>query len=854
MALPAATYRLQLHAAFGFRDVAALVSYFRDLGISHLYLSPIFQARRGSTHGYDLTNPLALNPELGSPEDFEFLVRRLESHRMAIILDIVPNHMAASIENPWWFDVLEKGPKSAFASYFDIEWDPAQTSLEGEVLVPILGSPFGTALENQEIQLEHSGGRFFIRYHELRLPVAPWSYPEVGEAGGIDETLRLFNGIKGDPQSFDRLEQLLQKQPYRLAWWKTAKEKINYRRFFDITDLVGLRNSDPEVFRATHALLFRMARDGQIAGARVDHVDGLLDPPGYLERLRGALPQGSYIVVEKILEADERLADEWPVQGTTGYDFLNALNGLFVDPEGLERLTASYHEFTGIGADFRSIAYAQKKRIMDELFSGDMDGLAYHLVELTEAGRHSCDLSPREVSQALVEVTACLPVYRTYIRSATVRPADRATIETATADALARNPELSDALAFLRRVLLLEIPNALPFVMRWQQFTSPIAAKGVEDTALYLYNPLTSLNEVGGGPRARSADEFHAFARMRAARWPAAMNATSTHDTKRGEDTRARIHVISEHPKEWDHRLRRWSRWNPAPDKNLGILLYQALLGAWPVDDRDLTAFAGRIQEYALKAAREAKTHTSWVHSNEDFEAKLRRHLEKLLDNSPENRFLADFRTFQQKTAPHGAWNALGQTLFKIAAPGIPDFYQGTEIWDYSLVDPDNRRPVDFEHRQKLLATIRDAKPQELVENWRDGRIKIYLIERSLALRREQSDLFAQGEYIPLPVTGGRAAHAIAFARRHEEAWVIAIAPRLTSRFYTRQKPPLGRSWLDTALELPPDAPRTWFNILTGATVIARPALQLRNALTDFPVALLASALPVAQKPATSIE
>lgn len=914
---PGATYRLQMRAGFGFREACALVPYLDALGITHLYLSPVFQARKGSTHGYDLTNPLALNPDLGTPEDFDTLAQALAARRMGMILDIVPNHMAATTENPWWFDVLENGQASPYAGFFDIDWDPAQVNLEEKVLLPILGSPFGTALESQAISVHFEDGGFTVRCYDIRLPLAPKSYrhllehrlagfqaeaalrpvveavnalpphnltdpqaraeryreeerikrelrdlyyarPEV--RAFIDENLRIFNGTPGDPHSFDLLERLLDEQPYQLAYWQVAKEKINYRRFFDITDLVGLRSAEPEVFRATHALLLRLAREEKIAGVRVDHVDGLFDPLGYLDRLRNALPAGSYIVVEKILIGEESMHNEWPVEGTTGYDSLNAVNGIFIDPAGLDALTASYRNVTGRNAAFEDVVYAQKKKVMEDLFTGDMNGLSHHLMLLTGTGRHSRDLSPREVSQALNEVTACLAVYRTYVRGDGVRPEDKAVVERAAAEAEGRNPELAEAIAFVRRVLLLEFPPGLAaaarqswtqFVMRWQQFTGPIMAKGVEDTAFYLYNPLTSLNEVGGQPRTRTVEEFHRFNSARAARWPLAMNTTSTHDAKRGEDVRARIHVLSEFPDEWARRLRRWIGWTRGPDRNLEVLVYQAVFGAWPTGGADLSEFRERIRNYALKAAREAKSHTSWIRQDAEFEAALAGFVDSILDISANNRFLPDMLKFERKIAPYGALNALAQVVLKIAAPGVPDFYQGSEVWDYRFVDPDNRQAVDFARRIRILDEVKRAGASELLANWADSRVKMWVTWKALEFRRSRLDLFTRGEYIPLEPSGSRAAHVVAFARRHETGWAIAAVPRLTSRLYTRGRPPLRRSWLDTAIPLPPGAPAAWTHVFTGARITGDGTLEMQDVFRDFPVALLSA---VAEPDANPLE
>ncbi|MFZ5632241.1 MAG: malto-oligosyltrehalose synthase [Bacillota bacterium] len=947
---PAATYRIQFNRHFRFADARALVPYLQDLGITDLYASPLLKARRGSPHGYDVTDPTRLNPELGGEEDFAALAETLRQHGMGLLLDIVPNHMAASTENPWWLDVLRNGPGSPYAGCFDIDWNPVRPGLAGKVLLPILGEPYGKVLENRELALEAAEDGLWIRYFDQRLPLSPgssgrilagWSgelagvpgcpalpqlagllnmleklsalkdekelAPAFGRAWGIfwrlystypgvktftDDKLEVLNGRKGDPQSFDRLDGILSEQYYRLAFWRAAGEKINYRRFFDVSGLVSLRMEEEEVFEATHSLILSLARSGQVTGLRIDHIDGLHDPCSYLARLqdrlsgRGDRP-GFYVVAEKILGDDEDLPSGWPVCGTTGYDFLNTLNGIFVDRRGAAELDRLYTGVTGSGEDFETVVYTQKKRVMTELFAGEVRTLARRLGRLAEEDRWGRDLTLAELEQALVEITARLGVYRTYIKDFNVAARDRFYIERAAAGAVQGNPSAGPACGFLRRVLLLEFPDYLSpdqrtarlhFTMRWQQFTGPVMAKGCEDTALYVYNRLVSLNEVGGHPGTAGipVEEFHRRNTARMDRWPCTINATSTHDTKRSEDVRARINVLSEIPAAWARRVERWRQWNasqkpllngrPVPDGNTELLVYQTLVGAWPLQEEDMADFGDRIRAYLVKAAREAKIHTSWLCPDTEYERSLEKFVTSILEPRDGNLFLQDFTGFQKVTAYYGALNSLGQALLKIASPGVPDFYQGTELWNLSLVDPDNRQPVDFKTRSRLLAELKEEEAggrlnlaQTLLSCWPDGRIKLYLIYKALNFRRDHRDLFTTGEYIPLAATGPGHEHTCAFARRLNSRWVLTAVSRLLARLQMSNRParsvdelpetgflPGEAAWGDSVLILPEQSPGRWLNIFTGEVLKVNGAagenvLPPAGLFRSFPVALLTS-------------
>src|SRR6202140_4156401 len=832
--VPSATYRVQLNQDFRFADAIKILDYLHELGISDLYLSPILASRKGSGHGYDVTDPTRINPDLGTEEEFATLQTELQNRGMGLVLDTVPNHMAASAENPWWMDVLENGTQSAFAAFFDIEWHPHSRSLDGKILLPVLGRPFGEALDSGEIKLTFQDGRFFFQYFESLFPLTPRSYyaileyrfgrlkeilgedaPAFHEYSGIlasfrelsgadrrsaetpaerrlrfessrdrlkslitsskevasfvEENVREINGKEGDPESFGFLQRLLAEQKYKLAFWENLNESINYRRFFTIADLVGVRVEDPLVFEATHGFILRLVSKNPFAGLRVDHIDGLRDPLAYLNKLQERLAsdearkeKSSYLLVGKILARHEDLPAEWPVSGTTGYDYLNETNGFFVEPEGARRIEEIYSTFIGRQQDFADVVYQKKKLVMNTLLGVEMRTLGRQLAELAAQDRYARELNRDQLIDALIEVTACLSVYRTYIRNMDVPAHASQYIEEAISAARNRAPNISAAcFDFVREVLLILNPPhvlvdqreaRLVFVMRWQQFTSPIVAKGLEDTALYVYHPLLSLNEVGGDPRPSDApplEDFYAFLENRR-QWPGSLNATSTHDTKRSEDVRARLNALSEMSAEWKDHLYLWSKQNArhkeqvaghaVPDRNEEYYLYQTLLGVWPLDHQDCPTLSKRVQEHILKATREAMVNTRWTRPNQPHEDALLKFVARILSQDDNRQFLQDFRQFQKKLAYFGMVNGLSQALLKIASPGVPDFYQGSELWDLRLVDPDNRGPIDFAKRAAALESIARADSRQtlrnFVEHWHDGCIKLYLIWKAIRFRR----------------------------------------------------------------------------------------------------------------------
>jgi (1->4)-alpha-D-glucan 1-alpha-D-glucosylmutase len=982
--IPSATYRLQFNGEFGFSAAREIVSYLNDLGITDIYASPFFKAREGSRHGYDIVDQNSLNPEVGTEEEFDAFVDTLKQYGMGQILDIVPNHMCIEGKNSLWMDLLENGPSSLSADFFDIDWLPVKKELENKVLIPILGDQFGTVLENGELALAFEEGAFFVCYYDHKLPIIPKTYsailtlrieelerelsdedlclqelmsivtalkhlpptterdperiaeryrekeivkrrlavlygdcPEIREL--IDRNVAIFNGTPGEPASFDLLDGLLAQQVYRLSYWRVATEEINYRRFFDINDLGAIRMEDPDVFRTSHRLIFDLVRERKVTGLRVDHADGLYNPSEYFRRLQGGcflqaclgalaretLAEGAreeletriwsnyhdilavnplfksfFVIGEKILLKGEKLPDEWPIFSDTGYVFANLVNGLFVDTGNARAFDAIYGRFAKLQMNFPEVVYEKKKLVMQVSMSSEVNTLGHYLNRISEMNRHTRDFTLNSLIKALVEVIAFFPVYRTYITGRDVTDRDRQYVEYAVSKATRKNPALNASIfAFIRDVLLLIYPDSLldedrkewlDFAMRFQQITGPVMAKGAEDTAFYVYNRLVSLNEVGGSPErfGTTLEAFHGQNIERGRSRPQAMLATSTHDTKRSEDVRARINVLSEDPYAWREALRRWSRLNrksrmivdgqPVPDRNEEYLLYQTLIGAWPFcapDDPGFETFRERIKAYMLKAIREAKVNTSWISPDTMYEDAVMFFIDAVLKVSPANRFLPDIIEFQQTTATCGMLNSLAQTLLKITSPGFPDFYQGTELWDLSLVDPDNRRPVDYRIRKGLLDELKRKESAEgLLETARsvvstryDGRIKMYLTGKALNFRRENRALFDFGRYLPLTVEGACREHVCAFERSVNDSSMLVVVPRFCSRLIRDSSglPPGPEVWQDTRVEQPFDAAASRYrNIFTGEILglleqDGRLSLAVQDILSVFPVALL---------------
>ena len=970
MRIPSATYRLQVNRDFPLAEAAQIIDYLRALGISDCYVSPITHARAGSGHGYDVISHSLLNPEIGGEEGFRYFVNRAHEAGIYVIVDTVPNHMCiADAGNRWWFDVLENGPSSLFAPYFDIDWSPPKADLSNKVSIPTLGDQYGRVVENQEITAFYKDGAFAIRYYDLVLPLAPRSWTWIlepvqesmaltrGESHhdtvelasiitalshlplrtdtapakmrerqrekeviktrlaalmeaspnvrvGIESSLIEANGIKGQPHSFDRLEQLLAEQAYRLSYWRVAADEINYRRFFDVNDLAAIRVEVSEVFRAVHELILKLIREGLIGGIRIDHVDGLWDPTDYLRLLQAecalaladqtkalegrGIPIADhpmskppfYLVIEKILGADEGLRSDWPIYGTTGYEFLGNLNGLYIDRSNRVRFAELYARFTGVSQGrFADIVYDCKKLVLRALMSGEQNVLARKLDRISEQHRWSRDFTLNSLGRALAEVISCFPVYRSYVSSTGVVSAeDRRRILSAINIAKRRNAALSEAtFDFLASVLLLEHPEGLDdkarearldFTLHFQQLTGPVMAKGVEDTAFYRFFPLASLNEVGSDPASFgiSSQTFHHNNQQRLREWPHGLSATSTHDTKRGEDVRARINVLSEIPEEWEQALHRWHAFTKSarvelegivvPDLNEEYFFYQTLVGIWPLSPMtpsEHDKFVKRIQEYMLKAAKEAKLHTSWINPNDRYEQALSEFVRRALTARTDNDFLRDFAAFRRPIATAGILNSLSQTLLKVCSPGVPDFYQGTELWDDNLVDPDNRRPVNFDSRRAMLERLsHDGEGnlltlvEKLIADPREPSIKMYIICKALQFRRDSAELFNAGEYIALESDGHHSRHAVSFMRHHGSQEVVVVAGRFyMSLGVTGTAFPEASAWTDTIVALPPErAPKRYMDIFTGRTIEShRGSAVCQLALTEvfalMPVAML---------------
>ncbi len=885
--IPSSTYRLQLHKDFTFDDAAGIADYLRALGVSHVYCSPYLQAAPGSMHGYDVVDHQRVNKELGGPAAHERFCAKLGEVRLGQVLDIVPNHMSLGSENRYWWDVLENGTSSRYASFFDIDWQPQEERLRDKVLVPILGDQYGRVLKDGGIKVVRKGNVFQVECSGEALPVSPPSLPVILSRAAeyaksdtlsflaasfgrlpapeyvdrrtilarhrdktvlVDLLARLCAEEPGIWEAIDRsvaelnenldaLDDFLNQQNYRLAYWKTADQQLSYRRFFDVNTLIGLRVEREYVFEETHALILDWLKRGVLDGVRVDHPDGLRDPLEYFKRLREHAPD-AYIVGEKILEPGEFLRESWPIEGTSGYDFLNEVAGVLVAPEGMMELSSVYGEFTGQPTDFHAVAHEKKINVTQEGLGSDVNRLTSLFVEICEANRDRRDYTRAEVRRAIREVAACFAIYRTYVvpDRDEITAEDRHYITEATECAKQHRQDIDGGLFdFLRDVLTMEVKGRQEseFLLRFQQFAGPVMAKGVEDTAFYCYNRLTGMNEVGSDPGrdGLSIAEFHSYCERMQATHPLTMTTLSTHDTKRSDDVRARLAVLSEIPGRFSAVIQRWSRMNnafrtkrsgaePMPDRNTEYLYYQTMIGAWPLS-------LERVQAYMLKAVREAKQQTTWVANNKEFEDALSKFIEYTMNYSP---FMKELQQFVEKIRDAGWVNSLAQTLMKYTAPGMPDLYQGGEIWDLSLVDPDNRRPVDYALRRRLLRELDemagDTVATQVMQRAEEGLPKMWTIHRALQLRRERPECFgAEAAYTLLEVDGAKQDHVIAYLRGNAVATVV---PRLIVK--------LAGAWKDTTVRLPEGR---WKNWMTGA-VVDGGSVPARTLLKDFPVALLA--------------
>jgi (1->4)-alpha-D-glucan 1-alpha-D-glucosylmutase len=983
MYIPASTYRLQLHAGFPFAAAEHAVGYLARLGAGACYTSPYFAAMPGSTHGYDVCDHNTINPELGGAEAYARFTACLAELHLGHIVDFVPNHMGIeTAANLWWRDVLENGPGSPAARFFDVDWTPIKAALQSKLLLPILGDQYGRVLERGELTLEFRDGLLVVKYFDHVLPINPKQVPNVlrlavgpltaalgadspalheflsiltslqnlpgnteqdqsltaerqrekevararlvrlvADSPEIEEhiqsVVREVNGEVGRPESFNALHDLLEAQVYRLSYWRTASHEINYRRFFDVNSLAGLRVEDPEVFATTHQLLVSLIRSGAVQAVRIDHPDGLFDPARYFSMLQEAAGGDLYVVAEKILSRHERLPKGWAVSGTTGYNYLNDLNGVFINGSEARRLRRAYAKLTGRTDPFDDVLYESKRLIMTTAMASELNVLAHALERIADGNRRSRDFTLDSLRDALIEVVACFPVYRTYVDEHGWTAGDRAVVERAIIRAQRRNPAMEGSLFdFFREVVMQRNPESseesrpndrragyppvdteeakqrLRFAMKFQQYTGPVQAKGLEDTAFYRYNLLLSLNEVGGDAErvGRTVEEFHQANQRRLEERPFEMIATATHDTKLGEDTRARLNVLSEISDSWSREVGRWMRINrsqrtiidgePAPDRNDEYRFYQALLGIWPVENPEVrlkpdTTSAPpevrakpdttsrevieRLQAYMIKSVKEAKLHTSWLTTNEDYETAVARFVERVLTGRGAARFLPAFAPLARRVALIGMTNGLAQVALKLGSPGIPDFYQGTELWDFNLVDPDNRRPVDFARRKQSLEEVehilalpspeRAAGVASLVASWPDGRIKQLLTTAGLRLRRDEPELFLSGAYMPLTTDVAVPAGVIAFARVLGNRAALFIAPRLFSAIVSNAQPvPLGGdAWKTSRIVLPPELHgRTFRNELSGTTILPASAggdewLFVGQVFETVPTAILKS-------------
>ncbi|CAD6552428.1 malto-oligosyltrehalose synthase [Paraburkholderia metrosideri] len=945
MTVPRSTLRLQFHRGFTFDDAAKHVDYFAALGISHVYASPITTAEPGSMHGYDTVDYTQVSAECGGEAGLKRLVDKLRAHNMGLIVDMVPNHMGVGgSSNAWWLDILEWGRHSAYARHFDVDWHSPDPALRGKVLQPTLGAPYGEELAAGRIALHFASdtGRFFIGYGPHVFPICPIDYASILQsadradlsalaerfqglttqptdqprAAEARNALREFVAQNGnsaieivleayapeDPVTRDRLHRLIERQHFRLAWWRTASDEVNWRRFFDISTLAGVRVERPEVFDAVHALAFRLYQEGVVDGLRIDHVDGLAEPREYCQRLRQRLTElrdsAPYVVVEKILGRGEPLRDDWPVDGTTGYDFMSDVGALLHDPAGAEPLARTWAELTGRSPRFADEALAARRKILAENLSAELDRAARALHRIARDSLTTRDFTFTTLRRVLTELVVHFPVYRIYpqngLRSATDNIYfDQALAGAQVALSRADHVVLDRVNAWLGGSAE-EVPGTRTGAPPQQQgqgggppphagssrrtaqtlfsqLTAPVAAKAVEDTACYRYGRLLSRNEVGSDPGefALSVEQFHAANLERSQRFPHALLATATHDHKRGEDVRARLAVLSEIADDWSATLRAWSTLNApqrraldgkplssvgqdrsddwAPGAAAEAMLYQTLVGCWPPDlqpddEAGVKELAERVAQWQLKALREAKLQTNWLAPDEAYETGCRDFLFDILAPQRRDGFLKELAAFVARIGRAGALNSLQQTVLRLASPGIPDLYQGTELWDFSLVDPDNRRPVDFAKRESLLV---QTPPSEFLPSWHDGQVKLAVVQRVLALREHLPELLSQSTYLPLTVRGPHASSVIAFARRHGNAWAVVVASRLAAGLLGDDGDlPLvdAAKWADTAVEMPSDlSSRALFDWLSPAApkVDENGLLYLRDALAAMPIAVL---------------
>lgn len=911
--VPDATYRIQFTPQFGFRDAIEIVTYLRKLGISHIYASPVARSRRGSTHGYDVCDHNEINPELGTIEEFEELLNFVKKQNMGWIQDIVPNHMAYSHQNPYLVDVLEYGISSKYADFFDVTWNHQYESMRNRLLAPFLGKPYGQCIADGDLKLVYEFKRLWVAYYDQRYPLSPFSYRTVlGDSPeGTDSSypgswngnlVNALNGLNsgvsppatavharmrdtiyelytkdseiqaiidkridtfqtGNAYGNSCFDKLMQQQNFRLAYWKIATEELNYRRFFTVSDLICIKPENEQTFELTHSLILEFVNKNLINGLRIDHIDGLFNPSAYLEQLRSRAPD-CFIVVEKILDKNEMLPSHWPVQGTTGYDFLNHLGYLYCDTRSEKKFTSFYEKVTHTRHDVQDLLQQKKRLIIGKHMAGDIDNLANLILRISDIDLMGRDITLYALRRALVEVLVHFPVYRTYITPATFNNHDATYITKALSCARETMPEQESVFMFIERFLMMQGGSDLEkrfddewkkAVMRFQQFTGPLMAKGFEDTVFYIFNRHIALNEVGGWPLhfGITATDFHLFISKRRSLHPFAMNATATHDTKRGEDTRARLQVLSEIPAEWAKQVTLWRKYNtphiikhngkPQPDSNDEYLLYQTLTGTLPVNADVDNVYKNRVKEYMLKAIREAKVHTAWIKPDEVYEKNVIGFVDAVLDNEKSPLFLDSLRIFCKKITWHGILNSLSQVILKVTLPGLPDFYQGTEFWDFSLVDPDNRRPVDYKKRIACLENGKTTGLESLLTDYYNEGNKALLTKLCLDCRNQYSDLFRYGSYQPLTAKGVYKSKIIGFVRSFKGQTIITVIARFTTDVSKAGQLPTGRLiWQDTRICFPNMFKGSIIrNIFTSKEFVASDSTMVGDIFETYPFAVL---------------
>lgn len=882
MKQPDSTYRLQVSPQFTFENIERILDYLDDLGISTIYSAPFFQANEGSTHGYDVLDPSILNKEIGDLSQFQSISERINQKNMSWLQDIVPNHMAFDSKNPWLKDIFELGPRSRFYNFFDIDWEYKGLN---KVMAPFLGATLEEVLENDELILQWDPSGIFFKYYENEYPVSLETYKHIfSRTGDIDLAKKkdelehpdqswseikekVFREIHNDPSKFalvqatldelnsskNDIREVLDLQNYLLTHWKKTESEINYRRFFTINGLICLRMEDPDVFETYHQFIKEMCEAGYINGLRIDHIDGLFDPESYLISLRALLGNEFFIIVEKILEADEKLPSQWPAQGTSGYDFLAYVNHLFTRSSKGEEFTQAYEKIFPRIPGYEKLVFQKKMFILKERMGGELENLWRFLLSNNLLAEEQPDAQVWK--HALGTFLSAFPVYRVYPREYPLNSRQLQIIDTAFNKAVTMESRLEPQLKYIKSLFQGEtgkpVDKTLYFLQRCQQFSGPLAAKGVEDTSFFIYNRLIAHNEVGDSPEhfGITSQEFHKKMINRKKNFPLSVNATATHDTKRGEDSRMRLTVLSEIPEEWFSKVEEWQRINfnvrqdpSIPDNNEEYYIYQTIVGAMPFKEEE--DFISRTCEYLQKVLREAKVHSNWAEPDEDYEKKVLTFVTDILNN-PE--FRSSLDPFVKKISGFGAIKSLGQSLIKITAPGIPDIYQGTELWDLSYVDPDNRRPVDYGLRMNYLADFRSFSKSNLKKkikslrlNYHSGKIKMFLINKALIQRRRDKEIYQKGEYLPLNIKGVAAENFISYARIFGNDWRIVVTPIIvTNMFNFGNLTPENGQFKDLCIELPANAPSEWDMVFTGDTFYAEGNIFVGDALSEFPVAFI---------------